>query len=496
MLMLLPESGKDETKFGSDCRTETRVKFHAGRMLCGRYKVLGTIDADSFKAHDILLDQTVTLRKEAQESGDGAWRRMVQELALVRDPNFLNVLDLIYDESGDFVVTERPRGRSVAELLREGFQFNLGEVLGMISPLAGALDLAAASSCCPETISTCSLFAETRRRDGVNAGQLLVCEWPSFCLKLDLWEFARPDGIANSAGTTKTQRSDRKALGVRLGALLIYELLCGKQIKMSGQHCWFKPVNELSEAANEILSYGLKGSPLFDNCGCFFRRLESANLSIDENLRKPRLQTRDCSRPETGADDVMRKFNRDTRRLATRVFAVVIAVLLVGAMVPERRPVTAHVEGEPEQTGSRRVLNIRFPTVSGDLNGIGSAAEMSSGQPADIGLGLISPEENSYLGEQSAASPQAPVLTLASEGSRSDVQEQAGAWLPVHRRVPPRAVRSHIPKTRYVRLEPNYLVALWNRLFGHNKKARGWTAFSNSNKAEKKRVGYTAEVVH
>src|SRR5206468_8329601 len=153
-----------------------------------------------------------------------------------------------------------------------------------------------------------------------------------FCLKLDLWGFARPDGTASSAGTAKTYRSDRKTVAVRLGALLTYELLCGEQIKMSGQQCWFKPVNELSEAANEILSYGLKGSPLFENCRCFFRRLDSVKLSIDENSRKlPRLQARDYSRAGTGADDVMRKFNRDTRRLATRVlFAVVIAVLLVG----------------------------------------------------------------------------------------------------------------------------------------------------------------------
>ena len=41
------------------------------------------------------------------------WRQKVQQLARVRNPNFLNVLDVIFDKSSDFVITERPRGHSL-----------------------------------------------------------------------------------------------------------------------------------------------------------------------------------------------------------------------------------------------------------------------------------------------------------------------------------------------------------------------------------------------
>ena len=33
-----------------------------GTVLARRYKILGSIDGDSFKAHDLTLDQTVTVR--------------------------------------------------------------------------------------------------------------------------------------------------------------------------------------------------------------------------------------------------------------------------------------------------------------------------------------------------------------------------------------------------------------------------------------------------
>jgi hypothetical protein len=511
LMLLLPESGftNDETKFRSDCGAETIGPFPAGRILSGRYKILGPIDADSFKAHDVLLDQTVTVRRLLLpcESDDDAWRQKVKELASVRDPNFLNVLDLIYDKSGDFVVTEHPRGRSVAELLSEESRFNLDEVLRLVTPLAGALDFAAAFACWPKTISVCWLFAETRRSFAVDSEQRSVCEWPPFCLKLDIWELARAGGIAWSGRTSKTQRSDPKTLAVRQAALLTYELLCGEQVKVSEPQSWFKPLDELSDAANGILNCGLRGLPLFENCECFFHRLESANLSSDEKstkLRAPYSQTRDYTVALTGTDDVMRRFNRDTRRLATRVLcAVVFAVLVLACMFQERHPQAAGVEDEPGQSRSDRLVNTSPASVSGvvDLNGIGSAGEISSGEPASVypRLGLILPQEGPSSEAEGGASTQAPVLNLVPEVTAPDVQERTSAWSPIHWRVPLRAIRSNVPKARsrsyVVRPRPDYLklrlVALWHRIFGHSRRSRGWTAFSNPNRAERKRVGYT-----
>jgi hypothetical protein len=84
----------------------------AGTVLAKRYKILERIEGDSFKAHDLALDQTVTVRQAMPTSprdGD-AWRQKVQQLVFVRNPNFLNVLDVVLDKSSSFVITERARG--------------------------------------------------------------------------------------------------------------------------------------------------------------------------------------------------------------------------------------------------------------------------------------------------------------------------------------------------------------------------------------------------
>jgi hypothetical protein len=98
----------------------------------------------------------------------------------VRDPNFLNVLDVIFDKSSNFVITERPRGYSIADLLRERSRIELEDVLRLVTPLAGALDFAAAFSCCPNPISICWLFAETRSSFAVDPEQRSLSDWPHF----------------------------------------------------------------------------------------------------------------------------------------------------------------------------------------------------------------------------------------------------------------------------------------------------------------------------
>ena len=115
LLLLELGSRKDQVNFRSDRHLKTSESSLAGTILGGRYRVLETIDVDSFKAHDVALDQTVTVRQAlltSQRAGD-TWRQKVQQLALVRDPNFLNVLDVIFAKSSDFVITERPRGHSL-----------------------------------------------------------------------------------------------------------------------------------------------------------------------------------------------------------------------------------------------------------------------------------------------------------------------------------------------------------------------------------------------
>jgi hypothetical protein len=110
LLLLGLESRKHQTDFRSDRDAKMNGSSLAGTVLASRYKILETIDVDSFKAHDLTLDQTVTVRQALLTSQcDGnTWRQKIQQLALVRDPNFLNILDVVSDKSSYFVVTERP----------------------------------------------------------------------------------------------------------------------------------------------------------------------------------------------------------------------------------------------------------------------------------------------------------------------------------------------------------------------------------------------------
>jgi hypothetical protein len=171
-------------------------------VLARRYKILGRIDADSFKAHDLALDQTVKVRQAmltGRRDGD-IWRQKVQQLASVRDPNFLNVLDLISDKSGEFIITERPRGQSIAEVFRVRSRFDLEDLLRLMIPLASALDFAAAFACCANPISASWLFTETRRSCAVDSE-------PPFIIKLDIWELVSSQ--VNKNGKTLKDEKDR-----------------------------------------------------------------------------------------------------------------------------------------------------------------------------------------------------------------------------------------------------------------------------------------------
>jgi hypothetical protein len=141
--LFLPGLGsrKHETDFRSDCDAKMTGLSVAGRVLAGRFEILKTIGVDSFKAHDLLLDQTVTVRQAllASQRDDDIWRHKVQQLALVRNSNFLNVLDVVSDESSYFVTTEPPQGQSIADLLKERSSLDVEDVLALMTPLAGAL---------------------------------------------------------------------------------------------------------------------------------------------------------------------------------------------------------------------------------------------------------------------------------------------------------------------------------------------------------------------
>jgi hypothetical protein len=280
LLLLELGSRKDQANFRSDRRVKTSESSLAGTILAGRYKVLETIDVDSCRAHDLTLDQTVTVRKALLTSPHDSdiWRQKARQLALVRNASFLNVIDVVSEKSSDFVITESPKGQSIADLLKERSRFDPEDVLALITPLAGALDLAASFACCANSISARWLFAETRRSFAVNSGERSLSELPPFSVKIDVWELVKPrKNIEWPFPTSKAQSGGSKGLAVRQAALITYELLGGEKKKREGEvKRWFKPVNGLGDAANAILYRGLQGSPLFERSGCFFQRLKSA----------------------------------------------------------------------------------------------------------------------------------------------------------------------------------------------------------------------------
>ena len=469
--------------------------FLAGTVLARRYKILERTDWDSIKAHDLALDQTVTVRQAMPTSprdGD-AWRQKVRQLILVRHPAFLNVLDVIFDESIGFVITERAGGRSIGELLRERSRFELEDVLRLMTPLGDSLDLAATLTSCPNPISACWLFIETRRSFAVDAKQSPLSAWPPFFVKLDVWELVRPrKNLERRFLRLKAQSGGSRSLAVRQAALLTYELLGGEKKQEGEVKRWFKPVNELGEAGNSILYCGLQGSPRFETSEDFFHKLDSAIQSgagASRALPSPALQTREHSMALPVTKDVIRLFDRDTKWLATRVLgAMVFAALVFAVLVQEPHPKAADLTEEARQTGGNLLLNSNPASLS-EVVGSNekSTDEITSGQgtSVDHGFTAISPQENPFPRMETAASTQTPVDAPAPEKDHPDVQANASSWSPAHRQDPGREIRPkiHVLRSRSsARLKfadvKTRLIALWHQSLARSEKSRTWTGFS------------------
>ena len=449
LFLLAPSSRKDQTGFRSDCDGKKNGLSLIRKFLATRYKILETTDLGGFKAHDLALDQTVTVRQAfltSRSAGD-TWRQKVQQLVLVRHPNFLNVLDVISDQSSDFVITERSRGQSIADLLKERPRLDLEDVLRLLTPLAGALDLAATYSCCANAISTCWLFTEMSSSFALDLEKRSLSDWPQFLVKLDVWELVRPR--KNSSWpilTSKEQRGDSRSLAVRQAALFTYELLGGETGKESEVKRWFKPVNGLGKAANSILYRGLQGSPLFENTGCFFHKLKSTIQSGDGGSRtchSPAPQTREHSVVLPDTNDVLKRFDRNTNWLAALMVGVFVsAALMLAILVQEPHSRAVGPTEDAVQAGGNLLLNTNAATLLKDieLKGNRSTGE-TSGQASSVDhpFAEISPKENPSSQTDAAASPPTPVFAFTPEINRHDLQANAGSWTLAHRQDPGRS---------------------------------------------------------
>ena len=507
--LIAPKPKDDEANLRSDGDGKMTESSLVGTVLARRYKILEPIDAESFKAHDLALDQTVRVMRASlasQRTGD-TWCQNLHRLALVRNPRFLNVLDVISDKWSDFVITEPLSGRSIADLLSERSTLELEEVLRLVTPLASALDFAAAFSSCPTPISTCWLFTEIRSSFGGDSEQRSLCDWPPSPVKLDIWEFVRPRKDPNWLVLASKPRGDgSKGLAVRLTALLTYELLGGERTNENDIKRWFKPVHTLGEAGNSILCCGLQGSPQFESSGCFLHELRSAiqsGAAESRTLPAPVIGTQQNSMALSRTSDMIRRFNRDTRWVAAAVLGVVIfAAVVLAVQVQERRHKRHDPTQEARQVESDLSLNpnpaTRFTGVA--LNGNGSVARITSGQTCSPAYPPeIYPKAIPSGPTEAAASSPAPVLPSTPEINHFNAQTKTSfSWSPVSGQDSVRVIRPKIRKvrdrsSRYVGVKRR-LIELWHESLAKSEKSRSWTAFSNLDRGTRKKAAYTAKM--
>jgi hypothetical protein len=121
----------------------------------------------------------------------------------------------------------------------------------------------------------------------------------------------------------------------------------------------------------------------------------------------------------------------------------------------------------------------------------------------DQALTKIAPQENSSSQMGTATSTPAPVPAHTPETNRHDVPANAGSWTLAHHRAPgrvlepmgPRARSTSSLRTRIVDVKRR-LIALWRKSLLRSERSRSWSLSANSNKWDRKKVSYTAEINH
>ena len=196
-------------------------------------------------------------------------------------------------------------------------------------------------------------------------------------------------------------------------------------------------------------------------------------------LQEPRLQTTENPVPLTGISKAIKRFNRNTTWVATGLLAPVIFAAVMVAL-QERHAKADDLTKEERQTTGDPLVNAN---------------------PAAISDSLGSNEKNT--GEIISAQATSVDQGLTSEIKHPDTQANATSWSPAQQPDSVRVIRSKIPNVRYrtfvrhrIRHVKMRLIALWQQSLARIEKSLTWTAFSNSNKGERRKVSYTTEAYH
>lgn len=196
-------------------------------------------------------------------------------------------------------------------------------------------------------------------------------------------------------------------------------------------------------------------------------------------LHEPRLQTPENPVPLTGISKVIKRFNRNTTWVATGLLAPVIFAAVMVAL-QERHAKADHFTKEERQSTGDLLLDANPAAISDVVDSNEkSTGEITSGQATSVDRGLT-PEIN-----------HPDMQANASLGSPAPQQHSARVIQPNHL-----SIRHRLSvRPRFVNVKMR-LIALWHQSLERSEKSRTWTVFSNWNKAEKKKVSYTAETSH
>jgi hypothetical protein len=474
-------------------------------ILAGRYRISKKIGAGIFKAHDLALDQTVTVRgpfRPPKDYGD-LWRKRARQLALVRNPHFLNVLAVVSEESGDFLVSEHPRGMSVVELLRERSRFDVEDVLTLMISLASALDLAAFFACSPRTISARYLFTESKHWIAVNPEEPSFSELTRLCVRLDVSELVTPmRNIGSSCLISKPRRRGFKRLAVRQAALLTYELLGGDPEDGIEVRRRFRPIGDLSKSSNAVLYGGLLGSSGYRTSESLIQKLKEARgLSGSSKVKMwsvPALQIGEDSALNAHTNDVLRRFNRETKRLVAGVLSIVtFGALAFAFLVPERQLKMVDLTQATSLSKPGSLFKVAFPMLFGkqEMNAKSiTNGDVSAREPrVNPGAAKSRPESLEPM-EPIAAQTANPVPVLNSQINQLYEQPYGSKWSPENKDSG-RAIKMVFPRKRRkpsdnVKMR---LLALWHQSLARHS-SRGWTLFSA--KGEENKGSYAAHAGH
>jgi hypothetical protein len=153
------------------------------------------------------------------------------------------------------------------------------------------------------------------------------------------------------------------------------------------------------------------------------------------------------------------------------------------------------------------LLNANNSTLSKEVGAHGKSfiGETTPGQArsVDQAFSEVSQKENRATQMEAAASTPTPVPALTPEINHINAQVAASLRLPAHwqdhaRSIEPKITRARFsepirPKSVDVKMR---LIALWHQSLARGERSRTWTQFSNLNKGESKKVGYTAQMRH